>query len=121
MNEGFKSRAGRKKGSKNIILLRKAILEYTSPTELKNMIERAKKATRKSETMLRWYLEMCFGKPKVFERDAKTVNNIALFLDKLENGQEIAGQELEALPPLYYQRPEPKQSTVQAEQGPEPL
>ena len=84
---GYRPNAGRPKGSKSLVNLpKKAILEYTSPQELQNMVERAKKWAKTDRKMLQWYLEMVFGKPKAFEKDggAKTVNNIAYFLDKLE-------------------------------------
>ena len=84
---GFRPGAGRKPGSKNLLSIpKKTIMEYTSEQEMRNMVERAKKATRKSDKMLQWYLEMCLGKPKVVEREekGKTTNNIAVFLDSLE-------------------------------------
>jgi hypothetical protein len=82
---GYRPGAGRKVGSKNILTVRRAILEYTTPNELHFMVERAKKVAKTDNKMLQWYLEMCFGKPKVVERQGdKTTNNIALFLDNLE-------------------------------------
>ena len=141
---GYRPNAGRPKGAKNLTNLpKKAILEYTSPQELGNMVQRAKKWAKTDKNMLRWYLEMVFGKPKTIEREggAKTVNNIAYFLDNLEReaiegpkpdyfigdipnvyttsqtGQETAGQDVETSTFIYNQGQEPEQNPVQAEQG----
>lgn len=101
---GWRPGAGRKPGSKNLLSTpKKAILEYTSPQELKNMVERAKKAAKRNDKMLQWYLEMVFGKPKVVEKEpgGKTTNNIAVFLDSLEkqnllpNGDVIQSTQVE--------------------------
>lgn len=87
---GYRIGAGRKVGSKNILTVRRAILEYTTPNELHFMVERAKKVAKTDNKMLQWYLEMCFGKPKVVERGGdKTTNNIAVFLDKLEEQKKL--------------------------------
>lgn len=117
---GWRPGAGRPKGAKNLLgTPKKAILEYTSPQELKNMVERAKKWAKRDPKMLQWYLEQVFGKAKVTEREGnKTVNNIAYFLDSLEKngtGQTLAGQILENQPLIPYQGPQPEQDTVQAE------
>jgi len=137
---GYRPGAGRKPGSKNIVALKKAILEYTSPQELKNMVERAKKWTKTDRKMLQWYLEMVFGKPKTAEGEGpKSVTNIAYFLDKLEqeklegpqepkpyfvgdipngytttNGFQTTGQIMETKTPIYDQGQESEQDTVQA-------
>jgi len=132
---GYRPNAGRKVGSKNIRTVRRAILEYTTPNELHFMVERAKKACKTDNKMLQWYLEMCFGKPKVVERGGdKTTNNIALFLDKLEqkrlnpiegnipfvgdpinNGYTTSGQELPTEAHIYNQGQEPEQDSVRSE------
>ena len=95
---GYRPGAGRPAGQKNILKIKKAILEYTSPQELKNMVERAKKWAKKDPKMLQWYLEQVFGKAKVVERadGPKTVNNIAYFLDRLEQ------EKIEGPKPDYY-------------------
>jgi hypothetical protein len=113
-------KGGRPKGSKNIVDVKKAIMEYTTPEELRRMVERAKKVAKTDSKMLQWYLEQVFGKAKVVEREGsnnKTTNNIAVFLDSLENGnrQKITGQVMETLPPLLYQGSEPEQDSIQAE------
>lgn len=141
---GWRPGAGRPKGKKNLTTVRKAILEYTSPQELKNMVERAKKLAKTDSKVLMWYLEMCFGKAKVVDKEVgKTTNNIAVFLDKLEkerlnppvdgtvytgdpldtiyvgdpinNGSTTSGQKLETEAFIYDQRQESEQDTVQAE------
>jgi hypothetical protein len=142
---GWRPGAGRKKGSKSLSNLpKKAILEYTSPQELKNMVERAKKLTKKDPKMLQWYLEQIFGKAKVVEKETgKTTNNIAVFLDKLEQerlnppieGTSYIGDPLETIyvgdpinngsttfkqgfqteTPIYNNGQKPEQDTVSAE------
>lgn len=139
---GYRPNAGRPKGKKNIVALKKAILDYTSPQELANLVERAKKLAKKDSKMLQWYLEMCLGKPKVVEREnTKNVTNIAYFLDKLQEekklnppytvgdppmpyvgditygttGPETAGQNLETPTSIYYQGQEPEQNQVRSE------
>ena len=145
---GYRPGAGRKVGSKNILTVRRAILEYTTPNELHFMVERAKKVAKTDNKMLQWYLEMCFGKPKVVERGGdKTTNNIAVFLDKLEEQKKLnpiigntpiytgdpnngtntgdptdirfstTGQVVEAETYLHNQGQEPEQDTVRSEQG----
>lgn len=85
---GKRPGAGRPKGKKNIVGLKKKILEYTSPQELKNLVERAKKMAKTDRVVLMWYLEQVFGKAKaVGEKPGGTVNNIALFLDSLEKNK----------------------------------
>ena len=133
---GYRPNSGRPKGKKNIVALKKAILDYTSPQELANLVERAKRLAKKDPKMLQWYLEMCLGKPKVVEREnTKNVTNIAYFLDKLQEekklnppytvgdppmpyvgdinygttGSETIGQKLEIETPLYDQRQESEQ------------
>jgi hypothetical protein len=135
---GYRPNAGRPKGKKNIVALKKAILDYTSPEELKNLVERAKKLAKTDSKMLQWYLEMCLGKPKVVERETtKNVTNIAYFLDKLEeekrlnppyyvgdppnyggttNGFQITGQDVEATTSLHHQGQESEQDSVRSEQ-----
>lgn len=141
---GWRPGAGRPKGKKNLTTVRKAILEYTSPQELKNMVERAKKLAKTDSKVLMWYLEMCFGKAKVVDKElGGTTNNIAVFLDKLEqerlnppvdgtvytgdpldtiyvgdpinNGPTTSGQKLETQNFVYHKRQESEQDTVSAE------
>jgi hypothetical protein len=119
---GYRKNAGRPKGSKSLLALpKKTIMEYTSEQELRNMVERSKRLTRKDPRILQWYLEMCMGKPKVVEREGggKTVNNIALFLDNLEkqklDGPTTIGQVVEIEPPVSNQGQEPEQDTVQTQ------
>lgn len=140
---GWRPGAGRPKGKKNLTTVRKAILEYTSPQELKNMVERAKKLAKTDSKVLMWYLEMCFGKAKVVDKESGgTTNNIAVFLDKLEqerlnppvdgtvytgdsldtiyvgdpinNGSTTSGQKLATEAFVYDQGQESEQDTVQA-------
>lgn len=83
---GKRPGAGRPKGRKTLVGIKKAILEYTSPQELENLVKRAKKMAEKDKVVLMWYLEQVFGKAKAVNQlpQGKTVNNIALFLDTLE-------------------------------------
>ena len=83
---GRRPGAGRPKGKKNVLGIKHAVKEYTSPQELKNLVERAKKMAKTDKVVLMWYLEQVFGKAKAtgVQPQGKTVNNIALFLDSLE-------------------------------------
>lgn len=83
---GRRPGAGRPKGKKNVLGIKHAVKEYTSPQELKNLVERAKKMAKTDKVVLMWYLEQIFGKAKAtgVQPQGKTVNNIALFLDSLE-------------------------------------
>lgn len=119
----YRPGAGRPKGKKNIVTLKKAILDYTSPQELKNMVEKAKKMANKSEKMMQWYLEMCLGKPKAVgaTKPSDTTNNIAIFLDQLEktetikiktDGQATSGQILENPESVFDNGQEPKESEI---------
>lgn len=83
---GKRPGAGRPKGRKTLVGIKKAILEYTSPQELENLVKRAKKMAEKDKVVLMWYLEQVFGKAKAVNQlpAGKTVNNIAVFLDSLE-------------------------------------
>jgi len=117
---GYRANAGRPVGSKNLLSIpKKTIMEFTTTQELKNMVERAKKAAKKNDKMLQWYLEMCMGKPKVVEREGGggTTNNIALFLDNLEkkNGSEIAQQVMENVPFVLNQGQETGEDYLSAE------
>jgi hypothetical protein len=102
---GYRPGSGRPKGKKNIHGLKFAIKEYTSPQELHNLVERAKKLAKTDKGVLMWYLEQVFGKPKAPNQlpPGKTTNNIAVFLDSLEkqNGQTVVRQTVEDLPPVY--------------------
>lgn len=84
---GYRPGAGRPKGRKNIVGLKKAVLDYTSPEELKNMVDRAKRMAKTDKTVLMWYLEQVFGKPKVANTKPAAPTNIALFLNALEQKQ----------------------------------
>lgn len=95
---GYRAGSGRPKGKKNVVSLKKAILEYTSPQELKNMVERAKKMAKNDKYVLMWYLEQVFGKAKSTGAPVKPGNtNIAFFLDQLEK-QPVIGTVIETTP-----------------------
>ena len=129
---GFRPNAGRPKGAKNLVGLKKSILEHTSPQELKNMVQRAKKMAKNDKVVLMWYLEQVFGKAKApLGNQAPPTTNIALFLDKLEKepnypihienygtGQETAEQIVEDYTPLPNQEQAPTETPVPSEQSP---
>lgn len=139
---GYRPGSGRPKGKKNVVGLKKAILEYTSPQELKNMVERAKKLAKNDKYVLMWYLEQIFGKAKATGAPTKGVtNNIALFLDTLEkeskqlppvvgtviptkeienngttyNGQETVRQSVETPQPVFHNGFQAEESEVRSE------
>lgn len=133
---GYRPGAGRPKGKKGLDGLRKAIKDYTSPQELQNLVDRAKKMAKTDKVVLMWYLEQVFGKAKATNQlpPGNTTNNIALFLDSLEkNGNRIKArtinggqgsnesgfpaleQELEDQSPILDSRQVVEQDTVQTE------
>lgn len=122
---GYRPGSGRPKGKKNLVSLKKAILEYTSPQELKNMVERAKKMAKTDKIVLMWYLEQVFGKAKAPNTAPQNpTNNIAIFLDQLEkkdtvkiqpDGQATSGKILAAEEPVFDNGQEPKESEIYTE------
>lgn len=122
---GYRPGSGRPKGKKNLVSLKKAILEYTSPQELRNMVERAKKMAKTDKIVLMWYLEQVFGKAKAPNTAPQgTTNNIAVFLDQLEkketikinpDGQATSGQILADTESVFNNGQEPKESEVYTE------
>lgn len=86
---GFRAGAGRKKGSKNLINIKKALIEYMSPQELKNLVERLKRWAKSDKKVAMFIAEQIFGKAKTsgnVQHEGKVLH-IGAMLDQLESGE----------------------------------
>lgn len=111
---GYRAKAGRPKGSKNLVQFKKALKEYITEAELHNMIKRAKEIAKKDPKMLQFLLEQVFGKARAtvgLDGGEDKPIAIGMLLDSLErqapikadiiqdgNRQTITGQDLEDTP-----------------------
>jgi hypothetical protein len=103
---GFRANAGRKAGSKNLINIKKALVEYMSPQELKNLVERLKRWAKSDKKVAMFIAEQIFGKAKTsanVHTEGKVLH-IGAMLDQLEesniikiqpNGRETTEQNVE--------------------------
>ncbi len=110
---GYRAKAGRPKGSKNLVQFKKALKEYITEPELLNMVKRAKEMAKKDPKMLQFILEQVFGKARgtvgIDGGEGKPLA-IGMLLDSLEhrepptkadyiitdgNRQKVIGQDLE--------------------------
>ena len=122
---GARQGAGRKKGTKNNVTIGSTILEYTTPTELKYMVERAKKHAKTDKKVLLFLLEHIFGKAnttKATPPKKEDANNMANFLDKLEKDErrgrpKTVKQGVEIEPPLPDNEQEAEEDSLQVESG----
>lgn len=83
---GYRPNAGRKKGSKNLVNIKKALVEYMSPQELKNLVERLKRWAKSDKKVAMFIAEQIFGKAKTsanVQHDGKVLH-IGAMLDQLE-------------------------------------
>lgn len=111
---GFRPGCGRKPGSKNLTTIKKALIEYMSPQELKNLVERLKRWAKSDKKVAMFVAEQIFGKAKTsanVQHEGKVLH-IGAMLDELEkaedpniikiqpNGREIIGQSISSSEPL---------------------
>jgi len=84
---GFRIGAGRKAGSKNLVSIKKAILEYMSPQELQNLVNRLKKWAKTDKKVAMFLAEQVFGKAKTSGsvQVGGAVMHIGKMLDELES------------------------------------
>ncbi len=120
---GARPGAGRKKGSKTKVMVGATIKDYITPTELRLMVERAKKHAKTDKRVLMYLLENVFGKPNTSKAPPpkpKDEHNMSNFLDGLENKndrQKTPRQNLAPEPPLLDNEQETEESEVQDESG----
>jgi len=88
---GYRVGAGRKAGSKNLVSIKKAILEYMSPQELKNLVNRLKKWAKTDKKVAMFLAEQVFGKAKTSGsmQVGGAVMHIGKMLDELESQKTI--------------------------------
>ena len=84
---GFRIGAGRKAGSRNLVSIKKAILEYMSPQELQNLVARLKKWAKTDKKVAMFLAEQVFGKAKTSGsvQVGGAVMHIGKMLDELES------------------------------------
>lgn len=83
---GYRPGCGRKAGSKNLINIKKALVEYMSPQELKNLVDRLKRWAKSDKKVAMFIAEQIFGKAKTsanVQHDGKVLH-IGAMLDQLE-------------------------------------
>jgi hypothetical protein len=83
---GYRIGCGRKAGSKNLVNIKKALIEYMSPQELKNLVERLKRWAKSDKKVAMFIAEQIFGKAKTsanVHTEGKVLH-IGAMLDELE-------------------------------------